>query len=108
MLDTLTHASFAGLVGEKFDISFGEDKQVKAELIEATESKHEIPKEVAKEFKIKRTKGFSLIFLCPDDVPIEQGTYNVEHKKIGEMEILLVPVGPDSQGRGVLFQAVFN
>ncbi len=108
MLDTLTHASFAGLVGKKFDITFGEGKPVKAELTEATESKHEIPKDIVKKHKIKRTKGFSLIFLCPDTVAVEQGVFEVAHTKIGKMEILLTPVGPDPQGRGILFQAVFN
>lgn len=49
---------------------------------------------------------FSLLFLCADTRVLGQGTYALEHERLGMLEIFLVPVGAD--GGGVQYQAVFN
>jgi hypothetical protein len=49
---------------------------------------------------------FSLIFYGPKDVPLAQGTFELEHEKMGRFAIFLVPMNPDQ--RGPRYQAVFN
>jgi hypothetical protein len=50
--------------------------------------------------------GFSLIFVGLDPNVLPQGLYGLQHEAIGEIAIVLVPVGKDE--RGVSYQAVFN
>ena len=40
------------------------------------------------------------------DVMLPQGTYKVEHEKLGTLEIFLVPIGPDKEG--LCYEAIFN
>jgi hypothetical protein len=50
--------------------------------------------------------GFSLIFVGADPKVLPQGLYRLRHEGMGEIAIVLVPVGKDE--RGVSYQAVFN
>jgi hypothetical protein len=49
---------------------------------------------------------FSLIFLARDPRVLPQRIYRMEHNGLGEVSIILVPVGKDAEG--VSYQAVFN
>jgi hypothetical protein len=49
---------------------------------------------------------FSLIFNAPQDTPLVQQIYKLEHGVLGTMELFLVPVAQDEIG--IRFQAVFN
>ena len=51
-------------------------------------------------------KPFVLTFRGPVDVPLPQSIYALKHKKLGKMEIFLVPVAQDKQY--VFYEAVFN
>jgi hypothetical protein len=53
-----------------------------------------------------RQEQFSLLFRAPQDEPIQQGTYWLEHDQLGSGELFLVPVSKDDNG--VCYQAVFN
>jgi len=54
-----------------------------------------------------RTEPFSLLFLGPSGDMLPQATYTLEHTELGELDIFLVPVGPDGGGRQQ-YEAVFN
>jgi hypothetical protein len=49
---------------------------------------------------------FSLIFTGPPSVPLQQGTYTLQHPVLGEQNIFMVPLGP--QGALMRYQAVFS
>ena len=49
---------------------------------------------------------FSLFFRGPADIFIPQGTYSLEHERMGALEIFIVPVKRDEQG--FRYESVFN
>ena len=49
---------------------------------------------------------FSVVFRGPVTAPIAQGIYRVEHDKLGELDLFLVPIGKDQDG--VQYEAIFN
>jgi hypothetical protein len=50
---------------------------------------------------------FSLIFRGPREHWFAQGTYPVQHPKLGTLPLFLVPVGPDAAGM-MQYQAIFT
>ena len=67
--------------------------------------------------EVKKLKGhagregntpFSVLFHAAEYVEIPQNIYRVENGKIGELELFLVPVGPDPDAGGMCYEAVFN
>lgn len=51
-------------------------------------------------------RSFSLIFRSSHPQPFRQGIQRVRHPDGSEVEIFLVPIGPDAQGQ--CYQAVFG
>ena len=49
---------------------------------------------------------FSLFFRGPADIFVPQGTYTLEHEKMGALDIFVVPVARDASG--FLYESVFN
>jgi hypothetical protein len=49
---------------------------------------------------------FSLFFRGPADIFIPQGTYSLEHERMGTLDIFIVPVKRDEQG--FRYESVFN
>jgi hypothetical protein len=49
---------------------------------------------------------FLLFFYGSADSNLGQGTFELEHESLGQLQIFLVPIGIDS--RGIRYQAVFN
>ena len=49
---------------------------------------------------------FSLTFRAPLGTPIAQGSYSLNHDKMGVVEIFLVPISQEPDG--ITFEAVFN
>lgn len=85
-------------VGGRFTISFT-DARFDLLLREATALKYHDP-------QIHARHPFSLFFVCPDQRVLNQGTYAIDHERLGRLEIFIVPVGAD--GDGVEYEAVFN
>jgi hypothetical protein len=99
MTRVLEQSDFAPFENQTFLIGDDSGGRVKAELVEL--------KELASEtVNGAKRKPFSLVFRCPKDCQLGQRTYEVEHPKMGRLEIFLVPIGPD--GRGMCYEAVFN
>jgi hypothetical protein len=95
MHDAFSLDVFSPLVGDTFWIR-AEGKRVEARLTEAsrlgTQNGPRVP--------------FSLVFVGPGRFVLPQQIYRVEHDKLGEMEIFLVPLGPE--GEGMRYEAVFT
>ena len=54
----------------------------------------------------KIQEAFSLLFRAPLDTPPFQNLFHLEHEKLGEMDLLLVPVRQKDDC--LIFEAVFN
>jgi uncharacterized protein DUF6916 len=53
-----------------------------------------------------RQEQFSLLFRGPLDHFLPQKTYHLEHEKLGDFDLFLVPVGREQDG--FRYEAVFN
>lgn len=98
MLGKLTAADFTPYLDQKFQIQLPEKKLLTVFLTEVSINKN-----------LEAWKGrqpFSIIFRGPPDCELTQGMYPVSHNKLGELQLFLVPVGPDD--KGMCFEAVFN
>ncbi len=100
VLESLTVASFAGRVGERFRIGGeGDEPPFDAELIEVT-STGQAPAGGGR-------APFSLVFRSdPDHQALSQRIFRVDHAELGALDIFLVPIGPDASG--MRYQAVFG
>jgi hypothetical protein len=92
MLEALTLEDFRPLLHDRFRIAPDEGPAFEVELIEVTE----IPREPG-----GRTP-FSLVFQGGPNPPLPQQIYRVEHEKLGELDIFLVPIAVDR------YEAVFT
>ena len=92
MLERLTVDDFRPLQGDRFRIAPDEAPAFEVELVEVTE----IPREPG------GRAPFSLVFQGGPNPPLPQRIYRVEHDELGELEIFLVPIGPDR------YEAVFT
>lgn len=99
MLQDLNPASFEAHLGTPFRIHYGGEIPLEAVLQEV--KRHE-------QHPGPRPEPFSAFFRTALRPILPQSIYRVEHETLGTMEIFLVPVGPDPQRQGMLYEAVFN
>ena len=97
-LNDLTHEYFAGLLSSKFQLH-NERAGTELELVEATK---------LGAGRRGRRDPFSLIFRGPRDVVFPQRIYRLQADRLGTLDIFLVPVGPNEEGTGMLYQAIFT
>lgn len=88
------HETYAPLVGSSFEVECPSGDRVAVELVDATS----LP---------GRGECFSLLFHGPADAPLDQRTYRVEHRALGNFPLFLVPLGPGVDGAHQ-FEAVVN
>ena len=89
-------ADFSECIDRQFTIVAGEER-LKLVLAEAVEAKGGRPGNRA---------PFSLIFRGPAEPLLPQATYNIEHPRLGPLDIFIVPIGKDEHG--VRYQAIFS
>jgi hypothetical protein len=100
MLQDLTPASFEAHLGTPFQVHFGGASPLEMVLYEV--KPHEA-------HPGSRSQPFSVYFRSPGQKgALPQAIYRLEHGAMGTLEIFLVPVGPDPQRQGMLYEAVFN
>jgi hypothetical protein len=92
MLDILTLEVFRPLQGDRFRLVPDDTPSFEVELVEVTE----IPREPG------GRAPFSLVFQGGPNPPLPQQIYRIEHEKLGELDIFLVPIAVDQ------YQAVFT
>jgi hypothetical protein len=95
MLDRLTKADFAANLHTVFTCDIGSDRKLDLELVELREGRSS-----------PRQEQFALTFCGPLALPLPQHLYDLQHPKLGEFALFLVPIGKDAQG--YYYEAVFN
>ena len=100
-IDWLTHDVFARRVSEQFDVTVGEGTSITLVLVEATESSVLGGHGPDGQERLQ----FSLVFRGPATQPLPQQTYRLRHAELGELDLFLVPLGPDAEG--MLYEAAF-
>ena len=94
-LEDLTKENLSENVNTKFRVRLEEGKAVELELAE-----------VKVHLSSPRQEMFSIFFRGAHDFFLPQSTYHLEHERLGESDIFLVPVGRDENG--FLYEALFN
>jgi len=97
----LTFDLFAGRVGERFVLAADGVAPSTLDLVEATEST-ELGGTGADGV---RRPQFSLVFRGGPEAALPQSSYRLAHADLGELELFLVPIGPDA-GR-MRYEAAF-
>lgn len=100
MLDKLTHEQFANHRGERFRLKRGDAPQLDVTLAEV--------QALRESSKGGDREPFSLTFVGPAEPALPQQIYPVEHPELGELEMFLVPIGPDPETQGMRYEAVFT
>ena len=95
MLETFTLDNFVPHLHDTFWIRV-DDQRVETRLVEA--------KSLGDQRRAR--EAFSLVFVGPGRFVLPQRTYRVEHETLGDMDLFLVPIGPD--GAGMRYEAVFT
>ena len=95
MPDIFTIDMFEGQLDTKFLMHYGDSQSAELQLIAV--------KDVGSS---ERQQQFSLLFLAPIEAPIRQAIYRVDHDKLGNLDLFLVPVARDTEG--VHYEAIFN
>ena len=80
-----------------FQIDTGDGQPVAAQLIEV--QRRDAPGDGDRQ-------GFALLFRGPAEAPLPQRIYRLSAVGLGPLELFLVPVGADAEGR--LYEAVFS
>jgi hypothetical protein len=101
-LEWLTHDHFAQRRGEPFDVAVNGQPPVSLELIEATEGSQPGGRGPDGQERMQ----FSVVFRGAMAPVLPQGTYRVTHGQLGDLDLFLVPIGPDSDG--MRYEAAFG
>ena len=95
---SLTEKEFSQHVGTKFSVRL-EAQQIDLELVE-------VEGYFSKSNEQTGLERFSVFFSGPSEVSLPQGTYHLEHERMGEFEIFIVPIARNE--KGFRYEAVFN
>ena len=91
----LTRNDFDKHVGDEF-VATSDDGEKLVLRLQSAEQTGEGPE--------GHREPFSLVF--HGDAQLPQQTHSLEHEKLGELDIFLVPLGPDAEG--MRYEAVFG
>jgi hypothetical protein len=95
MIENFSMQTFAEQLNTGFRFRLGESDVMEAQLIEVKDTGTTPIQE-----------QFSLFFQTARGRPPQQALYRVEHEKLGEFDLLLVPVRADAQN--TYYEAIFN
>ena len=99
MLQDLTLQTFEPLLGAPFGVIVSSDRFLPVHLVGV--------QPLARDGDSRRKRDpFTLIFRGPAGGHVPQGVYPVQGRDLEEMELFLVPIGPDEHG--MLYEAVFT
>ena len=97
--DLLTEEAFARNLNTTFRVPLGDGRKVELELVEVDGYKGRPGEQQGME-------RFSLFFQGPAEPSLPQASYTMEHERMGELMIFIVPIA--KTGGGFRYQAVFN
>jgi hypothetical protein len=93
--ELLTKEAFDENLNTKFRIPFESGETAELELDEVVET-----------MRAPGRQQFSVFFRGPLEYLLPQGTYHLDHEKMGTVSIFIVPVGREQDG--FRYEAVFN
>ena len=91
----LTHDTFAKLLHAKFSVAVDLSEQLELQLDEVSELRLS-----------DRQEQFSLVFRGPNETFLGQGLRRLNHERMGEFDLFLVPISQDAHG--YRYESVFN
>ena len=91
----LTHEEFSQNANSTFVVQLDEQNDVALELTEISDLKVST-----------RQEEFAITFRGPLDKFLEQGTRSLNHERMGQFDLFLVPIKQDAQA--FYYEAVFN
>lgn len=98
MLEAITHEAFTPLLHDRFRVELD---PVRIDLqLERVDVSGQRPEE-------GQRQAFSLLFSGVAEEPLPQHLYPLSHDALGTLEVFLVPIGPQADGR-MGYEAVFN
>ena len=97
----LTEKEFSEHLNTKFRVNVDSAPPIELELVEVRG--YENKDQPGEQGGMER---FSIFFIGPGDVFLQQAIYPLVHETIGELEIFLVPLSRDESG--FRYEAVFN
>ena len=96
-MDELTRDNFEKNLKSSFEVPIEGQDAIPLTLYSVTANQ---------ELNTEKQEQFTLIFTGPEDRPLDQASYQLTHKDMGELVIFLVPVSlKDGQ---YSYEAVFN
>ncbi len=102
MLNELKSRDFFPYLNQKFRIQLAAVEPLEVELIEVTD----LTSASGSENESSTRLPFSIVFRGPKEPSLPQNIYDIEHDKMGTLNLFIVPIGPDSEG--MLYEAVFS
>ena|SRR5687767_6791618 len=99
MATSLTEEAFSKHVNTPFRLNLGPEAPVELELVQVKG----YMKNPGDQDGMER---FSVFFKGPGKPFLAQRTYSLSHDGMGDLDLFLVPIGPD--GEGFRYEAVFN
>jgi hypothetical protein len=95
IVENLSAKLFADQLHTEFNVCLPDSEPLPLRLYEVTE-----------ENSSPKIEQFSLLFRGPLAPHCTQGIHSLQHDKLGELSLFLVPIGPD--GEGMRYQAIFS
>lgn len=102
VIEELTQAKFSDHLGEVFQLEADVESCLTLQLMEAKQ----LFSSQNANLQIKRSEPFALVFRGPQNLPLVQATYQLQHDQLGELAIFLVPIDQDEEG--FYYEAIFN
>jgi len=102
--ERVTNELFAPHVGERFELAPSDGEPFEAVLSSCDESSYGSREQWLA--SIDRVP-FSLVFHAPGGELLPQQIFTVRHPRVGDLEIFLVPLGPQRDG-AMAYEAVFS
>ncbi|MDT7542411.1 MAG: hypothetical protein QOE33_2315 [Acidobacteriota bacterium] len=94
-LENMTRESFAENLNTKFSLLVESGEPLEIELVEASEA-----------MRVGASERFSIIFRGAGNFFLQQGSYHLEHERLGALDIFIVPIAREQDG--FRYEAVFN
>ena len=95
MIEKLDSKTFREHINSEFKVQAPDGQAVSLRLTEVTERDTN-----------PRAVQFSIFFRGPRTPLLEQRIYHLQHEKLGEFDLFVVPVGMEAEG--VLYECVFT
>jgi hypothetical protein len=98
-LSSVTHKDFEACLNQSFTVRSENQDGLEIELIQVKLIGDGDPEKDTRQ-------AFSVLFRGSNDHSLAQSVYRIENETLGELQLFLVPIGPDESG--MLYDASFN